>query len=143
MAWRLLPGVLGVGLLLLAAPLFQPRYRVEQVWAAPPPPHPLAGLRLQGVAEYGGLGPGRMDIDRFLEVKCSVLPGRGWRLPGTSTGREPAPEPIWTRRGFQVTWEANALRLRLPGRVLRFDEPGMVRELVVPAQDVANGRVCR
>lgn len=132
---------------MLAAPffqfLFQPRYRVESVWQVPGGSHPLRGARLQGVAEYGGFGPNRMDFDRFLEVRCGGLPGRGWRLPGTSTGREPASEAIWTRPGFEVSWEADALRLRLPGRVLRFDDPETVRELVVPAQDFASLRGCR
>lgn len=123
--------------------LLGPRYRVEEVWQAPGGFHPLRGLRLQGVAEYGGVGPGRIEIDRFLEVKCGVLPGRGWRLPGTSTGREFASEAIWTRRGFEVVWEVDALRLRLPGRVLRFDDLEAVRQLLVPAQDFESVRACR
>lgn len=137
--------LIGLGLLCLVfvVPLFPPRHLVEKIWQAPPRPHPLAGLRLQGVAEWGGMGPNSIEIDRFLEVKCGVLPGRGWRLPGTSTGREPASEPIWERRGFEVIWEVDALRLRLPGRVLRFDDPDVVRELLVPGQDFGSLRACR
>jgi len=140
--WPALLIALGALCFIVVAPLFPPRHLVEKVWHAPGGFHPLRGVRLQGIAEWGGVGPNSIEIDRFLEVKCGVLPGRGWRLPGTSTGREPASEAIWTRRGFEVIWEVDALRLRLPGRLLRFDDPEVVRELLVPAQDLASLRGC-